>query len=41
MATDVGDIQEDELQVYGSESGMTTSRIASYTFEVGKQSFFL
>ena len=41
MATDVGDIQEDELQVYGRESGITTSRIASYTFEVSADALFL
>ena len=34
MASDVGDIQEDDLEVYGQETTMTTSRVGSYSFEV-------
>ena len=38
MASDVGDIHEDDLEVYGSQaagaSALSTTRIASYTFEV-------
>ncbi len=38
MASDVGDVHEDDLEVYGAQAGAaaaaTTTRIASYSFEV-------
>jgi cleavage and polyadenylation specificity factor subunit 1 len=34
MASDVIDIQEDDLEVYGQESTSSSSRIGSYSFEV-------
>lgn len=34
MASDVGDIQEEDLEVYGQEDSFSTNRITSYSFEV-------
>ncbi len=34
MASDVEDIHEDDLEVYGQEDQLSTSRIGSYSFEV-------
>lgn len=34
MASDVGDIKDVDLEVYGREDKVATSRVSSYSFEV-------